>query len=113
MRDLSNSSKADLQEKDYEDIVVSQESPVESKDSYNGESRFRKDDIEASLSFVPEGDGPQLSKKSFLDKFRSNTSMVGDPGPPPDGGRLAWTQAIMAHLVWHAIPPLLILTNKE
>ncbi|KAF1936997.1 MFS general substrate transporter [Clathrospora elynae] len=29
---------------------------------------------------------------------RSNASIV-DPGPPPDGGRKAWTQAFMSHLV--------------
>ncbi|KAF2234210.1 MFS general substrate transporter [Viridothelium virens] len=28
-----------------------------------------------------------------------STASVKDPGPPPDGGVLAWTQAIMAHLV--------------
>ncbi|KAK4990380.1 hypothetical protein LTR50_002554 [Elasticomyces elasticus] len=30
---------------------------------------------------------------------RSNASSRRDPGPPPDGGLLAWTQAVMAHLV--------------
>jgi hypothetical protein len=29
---------------------------------------------------------------------RSNASVI-DPGPPPDGGRKAWTQAVMAHFV--------------
>jgi MFS family permease len=29
---------------------------------------------------------------------RSNASVV-DPGPPPDGGRKAWTQAVMGHFV--------------
>jgi hypothetical protein len=29
---------------------------------------------------------------------RSNASVI-DPGPPPDGGTKAWTQAVMAHFV--------------
>ncbi|KAK3060051.1 hypothetical protein LTS18_009454, partial [Coniosporium uncinatum] len=30
---------------------------------------------------------------------RLSTAEIRDPGPPPDGGAVAWTQALMAHLV--------------
>ena len=33
-----------------------------------------------------------------LSRTQSRTSYI-DPGPPPDGGRRAWTQAFMAHLM--------------
>jgi len=43
-----------------------------------------------------------VSKESYLTRVitgRSAASSWIDPGPPPDGGRLAWTQAVMGHLV--------------
>jgi hypothetical protein len=44
---------------------------------------------------------PPTSKLTTLAKTlttRSNASLL-DPGPPPDGGTKAWTQACMGHLV--------------
>jgi MFS family permease len=38
------------------------------------------------------------SKLSRIITARTNADIV-DPGPPPDGGLKAWTQALMAHLV--------------
>jgi len=40
------------------------------------------------------------SKKNPLDRIITSRSAVSyDPGPPPDGGVVAWTQAFMAHFV--------------
>ncbi|KAF2685203.1 MFS general substrate transporter [Lentithecium fluviatile CBS 122367] len=41
---------------------------------------------------------PKLAKLTNLALTRSNAS-IRDPGPPPDGGVKAWTQACMGHLV--------------
>ncbi|BFZ65076.1 hypothetical protein YB2330_006239 [Saitoella coloradoensis] len=35
----------------------------------------------------------------ILELVRTSTTTTIDPGPPPDGGLKAWTQALMAHLV--------------
>jgi hypothetical protein len=40
----------------------------------------------------PHGLKEVLSRISTTKSFR-------DPGPPPDGGAMAWTQALMAHVV--------------
>jgi hypothetical protein len=94
MSEASNSSKADLKEKDCGEVSASPDSLIKCQDSYDGE----RDGINVDI----EGGRPKPTKRSFLDRLRSNTSMVGDPGPPPDGGRAAWTQAVLAHLVRRA-----------
>ncbi|KAF1984358.1 MFS general substrate transporter [Aulographum hederae CBS 113979] len=44
---------------------------------------------------------PPAIQRTFLSRILSGRSTVSckDPGPPPDGGLTAWTQAAMAHLV--------------
>lgn len=53
------------------------------------------DDIEASPQHLEEPDG---AIHKILSKTLSRTSWK-DPGPPPDGGLQAWTQAAMGHLI--------------
>ncbi|KAL9627442.1 MAG: hypothetical protein Q9164_007606, partial [Protoblastenia rupestris] len=53
------------------------------------------DDVEASLEHMEEPDG---TIHKILSKTLSRTSWK-DPGPPPDGGLQAWTQAAMGHLI--------------
>ena len=53
---------------------------------------------------IGEGQNPSVlrSSNSGLRKVLSRTisrSSYVDPGPPPDGGLTAWTQAMMGHLV--------------
>jgi hypothetical protein len=91
MSEKSDFSGPGLKEKEYGEISTPLDSPVEWQGSYDGERDGIKSDVEVGR--------PKPPKKSFLDRVRSNASMVGDPGPPPDGGRVAWTQAGLAHLV--------------
>jgi fucose permease len=76
--------------------------PTESKEFSNRASRHEE---EEAIERIPT----QTSKKSQYNKksiislaktvtARSNTSVI-DPGPPPDGGAKAWSQAFMGHFV--------------
>ncbi len=53
-------------------------------------------DDEEKKTDTHNGSGGILEK--VLSKVQSRSSYI-DPGPPPDGGLEAWTQAIMAHLI--------------
>ena len=65
---------------------------------------------EATATAAYNGPDPTLStESSFRDQTQKETSApekqiavelgLADPGPPPDGGLVAWTQALVAHLV--------------
>ena len=68
----------------------------------------RDDDLPAKQSRVPvceeqQGGTPKAfnSSSGIVQKVLSRTISATsiDPGPPPDGGRQAWTQVLMTHLV--------------
>lgn len=93
--------KSDLDEKEQGNAG---EYPIPPIDGFIGQDT-------TSAQIIPEGDPPSTEKRSKeaqrppLSRIitgRSATSFV-DPGPPPDGGVTAWTQAFMA---------LLVLTNS-
>lgn len=86
------------------------------KDVQHGErgSSSRSDDEAQSINTSPEKDssskevqptevrtidehGPGGVLAKVLSRTTSRISI--DPGPPPDGGLVAWTQAIMGHLI--------------
>lgn len=49
--------------------------------------------------FLPESEGPLTTTLSHtLSRIRTKESGI-DPGPPPDRGLKAWTQAVLVHLV--------------
>jgi MFS family permease len=55
----------------------------------------RDESVEAEITHEPKVAGLSLSRTISR---HSATSSRWDPGPPPDGGSKAWTQAAMAHL---------------
>lgn len=85
------------------------------KDLENGFHSNKNDEVEAEAASLASEDrnihadqtlGSQLEKttsarSAVLSRSitaRSTASSLKDPGPPPDGGVLAWTQALMVHL---------------
>ncbi|KAG8529467.1 uncharacterized protein KY384_006104 [Bacidia gigantensis] len=62
------------------------------------------EDVESSIGTTEVEDKeviPQPTPENFIGRVLSKTTtrVSVDPGPPPDGGRRAWTQAVMGHLV--------------
>ena len=71
-------------------------SPWSGGEKDHGKDRpFADDDVEASPEHVEAPDG---TIHKILSKTLSRSSWK-DPGPPPDGGLKAWTQAAMSHLI--------------
>ena len=65
------------------------------KENYRKDRPSSLEDIEAAAEPMGEPDG---AIHQILSKTLSCTSCK-DPGPPPDGGLQAWTQAVMCHLI--------------
>ena len=65
------------------------------KETNRKDRRSSVEDIEALFGPVEEPDG---TIHRILSRTLSRTSGK-DPGPPPDGGLQAWTQAVMCHLI--------------
>jgi hypothetical protein len=56
------------------------------------------DDLQRTSTHCSRIPKPNLAAIARTITTRSNASLL-DPGPPPDGGTKAWTQACMGHLV--------------
>ena len=72
----------------------SNESTLQSHDP----EALQLDEFAAYQKTTDNPDGPQTGLERVLSRIASRTSCP-DPGPPPDGGLLAWTQSFMGHLV--------------
>ena len=70
---------------DSEEIIPEDDKP---RDSGRDEPQIRSAEVSSSQGGILR----------TLSKTLSRTSTI-DPGPPPDGGLKAWTQALMGHLV--------------
>lgn len=60
------------------------------------------DDLEANrVASHPDLPGKEKASIGVLSRTlsRIRTKDASDPGPPPDGGRTAWTQVALTHLV--------------
>ena len=60
-------------------------------------------DLESDLTIDPEkeqqpNNAPSNTLTKIISKTRSRAS-AQDPGPPPDGGWHAWSQAIAVHFI--------------
>lgn len=85
--------------------------------SYDDEIHSIGDALQVSTSYSQDAEQQRESAGEKVTRIitgRSVASSWKDPGPPPDGGFKAWTQAIMGHLVlantWGFIQSLCVCT---
>lgn len=62
-------------------------------------SMTEKEDIEAHLGAVNDTQNETITDKSLGILSRMRSANWKDPGPPPDGGALAWAQVLAGHLI--------------
>ncbi|MCJ1457028.1 hypothetical protein MMC28_007394 [Mycoblastus sanguinarius] len=98
---MSNNANGSNVAVDVERDTLNGERPRSSSSGQVEATEIRK--IEESPEEIPDektpavsGPGGVLSK--VLSRATSRSSYI-DPGPPPDGGVAAWTQALMGHLI--------------
>lgn len=70
-------------------------------DNVSATQQYQEEEMKRMPTYATQSS--QHKKKNMLDLAKTLTTPcnagVLDPGPPPDGGARAWTQACMAHLV--------------
>lgn len=127
-KELRSSQRGTLvEEKDIEKHAGSFEEDEETQpphstrnNSYDDEIHSIGDALQVSTSHSQDAEQQRESAGEKLTRIitgRSVASSWKDPGPPPDGGLKAWTQAIMGHLVlantWGFIQSLCVCTSPD
>lgn len=85
-------------------------STMEEKNDLGLTESIPHQDVEASAAYASTGEPleaiktnasrrPQLATTLSRTLSKVRTTDTLDPGPPPDGGVVAWTQAVLTHLV--------------
>lgn len=103
MAATSSSEAVDLEKHDNKPTSCNQDKEVRDDDVRNVEARMPHQRDRGVDSFESnddggdveaDGDDPQSTLGRVLSLITSRSSV--DPGPPPDGGWLAWSQCVSA-----------------